>query len=162
MHRQLLRIYVLMSSVVIISSLLSTGKFGFRSSSVTRQMSTLSEKISEYGFSSVNDRLVADTDDKASPFVPRTVMNAHYVNVKPEPCSKPYLIAASLSCMDALNLPHQIDQEFVDIFSGNKLVPGLDSPYCTNYGCHRYTIHIIQTAPYMHTSLFFVIRTIPE
>ena len=29
-------------------------------------------------------------------------------------------------------------KEFVEAFSGNTLLPGLDTPYCTIYGCHSY------------------------
>ena len=29
-------------------------------------------------------------------------------------------------------------REFVEAFSGNTLLPGLDTPYCTIYGCHSY------------------------
>lgn len=72
--------------------------------------------------------------------IPRPVRNCHFVNVFPEPVPSPYFVAASSSCADAIGLDRAEMSRglFVEAFSGNKLLPGLDEPYCTIYGCHSY------------------------
>jgi uncharacterized protein YdiU (UPF0061 family) len=71
---------------------------------------------------------------------PRQIFNVHYTPVTPEPVPKPYLISASKSCAIALGLnPNELQtEEFLLGFSGNKLLPELDNPYATIYGCHCY------------------------
>ena len=99
----------------------------------------MTDILSENGFCSIRDWLRASEESSASQFLPREILGAHFCNVKPEPCQAPYLIAASPACIRLLGLPQNCsaDPEFAQIFSGNKLVPGLDAPYVTNYGCHR-------------------------
>jgi len=71
---------------------------------------------------------------------PHNVKGAHISNVLPEPVSNPYLIANSVPCADSLNLctSELTTPQFVSLFSGNSLLPGLDQPFCTNYGCHSF------------------------
>jgi hypothetical protein len=75
-------------------------------------------------------------------FTPRQIPRAHYTRVTPEPVPAPALVAASSSCATALGLdPADIETQpdtFASAFAGNSLLPGLDSPYCSNYGCHCY------------------------
>jgi hypothetical protein len=85
----------------------------------------------EYGGNS-NQRLPAN--------LPRQVKNIHYTPVLPETAPSPYLVAASKSCAAMLELdPSELHSaKFVDAFSGNLLLPRLNRPYCTVYGCHSY------------------------
>lgn len=71
---------------------------------------------------------------------PRQVRRAHYTHVLPEPVPKPTLLAASSSCAAMLNLKAEElnTSAFVEAMSGNKLLPGLDKPYATVYGCHSF------------------------
>lgn len=71
---------------------------------------------------------------------PRQVRKAHFTSVLPEKVPKPYLIGASRSCADMLNLDSNelTSAEFAAVFSGNKLLPSLGTPYATVYGCHSY------------------------
>lgn len=72
--------------------------------------------------------------------LPRQVKNIHYTPVLPETAPSPYLVAASKSCAAMLELdPSELHTaKFVDAFSGNLLLPRLNRPYCTVYGCHSY------------------------
>lgn len=115
-----------------------------RSPPPSRLLSHLTDAIAEHAFCSIRDWLRADFD-RASQFLPREVLGAHFCDVKPERCSNPYLIAVSPSCLSLLRLPEDssADPDFPSIFSGNKLIPGLDAPYVTNYGCHRCVIYSV-------------------
>lgn len=85
----------------------------------------------EYGGKS-NQRLPAN--------LPRQVKNIHYTPVLPETAPAPYLVAVSKSCAAMLELdPSELHTaKFVNAFSGNLLLPRLNMPYCTVYGCHSY------------------------
>lgn len=71
---------------------------------------------------------------------PRTVKAAHFTCVLPEKVAHPYLVAVSKACMLSLNIdPTEAEKpNFVQVFSGNELMPGMDKPYCTVYGCHSF------------------------
>jgi hypothetical protein len=71
---------------------------------------------------------------------PRNVKGAHFTHVFPESSSKPTLIANSSACAESLNLCSSdlTSDKFISLFSGNKLIPGFELPFCTNYGCHSY------------------------
>jgi uncharacterized protein YdiU (UPF0061 family) len=71
---------------------------------------------------------------------PRQVTNAHYTPVLPEPVPDPTFVAGSPSCAVMLGLsPSELaTPRFAKAFSGNELLPGLDRPYATVYGCHCY------------------------
>ena len=72
--------------------------------------------------------------------LPRQVKNIHYTPVLPETAPAPYLVAASKSCATMLELDTSElhTTKFVNAFSGNLLLPRLNRPYCTVYGCHSY------------------------
>jgi uncharacterized protein YdiU (UPF0061 family) len=85
------------------------------------------------------------TEDKVelkdgSQHFPRQVRKAHFTSVLPEPVPRPHFVAASGSCAEMLNLdPSETKtSDFAAAFGGNKLLPGLDKPYATVYGCHSY------------------------
>jgi hypothetical protein len=85
----------------------------------------------------------AENRDKTSgkaQFIPREVKNAHFSYVKTESVPKPSFIAASDACARDIGLnPEEFQNpKFVDVFGGNDVLPGLDDPYCTVYGCHSY------------------------
>jgi len=71
---------------------------------------------------------------------PRQVMKAHYTPVLPEPVPDPQFVAGSASCARMLGLqPSELATDrFTKAFAGNELLPGLDRPYATVYGCHCY------------------------
>lgn len=73
-------------------------------------------------------------------FVPRQVMGAHYISVLPEPVPAPRLVIASEPCAEALGIDADDlgSSRFAEALAGNVLLPGLDDPYCTVYGCHVY------------------------
>lgn len=104
----------------------------------TRLFSAMTDILSANAFCSIRDWL-RPSGEESSQRLPREVLGAHFCSVKPEPCPAPYLIAASAACLRLLGLPENSasDPDFAKVFSGNKLVPGLDAPYVTNYGCHR-------------------------
>eukprot|EP01040_Poterioochromonas_malhamensis_P006508 gene6508-7008_t len=71
---------------------------------------------------------------------PRQVKGCHFTYVLPEPVRKPELVIASEDCARSLGLnPSEVlTPLFTEIFAGNALIPGLDKPYATLYGCHCY------------------------
>lgn len=75
-----------------------------------------------------------------SKMFPKDLRKKHYTNVLPEQVQSPSFIAASKSCAEALELdPAEFSkEEFAQAFAGNKLLPGLEVPYATVYGCHSY------------------------
>ena len=77
---------------------------------------------------------------KETQFKPREVQGVHYTSVEPESVPAPYLIAASSSCARDIGLdPLALyTKEFLLAFSGSNLLPGLDKPWSSVYGCHCY------------------------
>lgn len=100
--------------------------------------------VSDFGLTTENSFLKylnAESTEGKQQHAPRQVYKAHLTKVLPEPVPTPYLIAASESCAKALGLaPTEFRTlKFVKAFAGNELIPGLDTPYCSNYGCHCYS-----------------------
>lgn len=75
-----------------------------------------------------------------SEIFPKQLRKKHFVHVLPEKVPTPSFIAASTSCARMLQLdPIEFQKkQFADAFSGNELLPGLDVPYATVYGCHSF------------------------
>jgi hypothetical protein len=102
------------------------------------------KSLEEFGVgeNSVLKYLVADPVEMkdGSQLFPRQIRKVHFTPVLPERVPSPYLIAASKSCANMLELnPDESNRsEFSAVFSGNNLLPGLDKPYATVYGCHSY------------------------
>jgi hypothetical protein len=100
--------------------------------------------LNEFGYLSNTTRkylLKEDVELKdGSKIFPRQVKKVHFTEVLPEPVAAPYPIAASKSCaaLLELNLKELSTDAFTQLFSGNKLVAGLDVPYATVYGCHSH------------------------
>ena len=71
---------------------------------------------------------------------PKQLRKKHFVPVLPEKVPTPSFIAASKSCAHMLELdPAELQKkQFTGVFSGNELLPGLDVPYATVYGCHSF------------------------
>eukprot|EP01032_Pedospumella_encystans_P017719 gene17719-20186_t len=71
---------------------------------------------------------------------PKQLRKKHFVPVLPEKVPTPSFIAASKSCAHMLELdPAEFQKkQFTEVFSGNELLPGLDVPYATVYGCHSF------------------------
>eukprot|EP00598_Pedospumella_elongata_P016668 CAMPEP_0185012544 /NCGR_PEP_ID=MMETSP1098-20130426/98356_1 /TAXON_ID=89044 /ORGANISM="Spumella elongata, Strain CCAP 955/1" /LENGTH=1084 /DNA_ID=CAMNT_0027541607 /DNA_START=122 /DNA_END=3379 /DNA_ORIENTATION=- len=71
---------------------------------------------------------------------PKQLRKKHFVPVLPEKVPTPSFIAASKSCAHMLELdPTEFQKkQFTEVFSGNELLPGLDVPYATVYGCHSF------------------------
>lgn len=69
----------------------------------------------------------------------RQVSGACYSRVKPTPVSQPKLVAYSKVMAEQLGLPPQLceSDDFAQVFSGNRLTPGMDS-YATCYGGHQF------------------------
>jgi hypothetical protein len=124
--------------MLLLASLLLPRTY-FPASNKAKLFSTLRQEILERGEESISWLISEQESEGRSQFQQRQILNAHFIYVKPEPCSKPYLISASPSCLQQLRFPLDTLQtkEFVETFSGNVLLPGLDTPYVTNYGCHR-------------------------
>ena len=113
-----------------------------RRSRISMSSSSTSSSLEAFGLSSLNtlqSYLVPEPGEKDQ-FLPRQVLKAHYVRVKTEASLAPYLVIASESCARALGLSVEElrRSDFPLVFAGNRPVPGLDSCYCTNYGCHVY------------------------
>lgn len=75
-----------------------------------------------------------------SQLYPRQLRKMHFTCVLPEHMPSPYLIAASSSCAIMLEVDPAVihTERFTRAFCGNELLPGLDTPYATVYGCHCY------------------------
>lgn len=71
---------------------------------------------------------------------PKQLRKKHFVPVLPEKAPTPSFIAASRSCAHMLQLDSGEfeKKQFTEVFSGNELLPGLDVPYATVYGCHSF------------------------
>jgi uncharacterized protein YdiU (UPF0061 family) len=71
----------------------------------------------------------------------REVKHAHFTFVAAEtPKTCPKIISASQNCARLVGIaPEDINSTtFCDAFCGNTLLPGLDRPYSTVYGCHSF------------------------
>lgn len=86
--------------------------------------------------------LKGETEDikDGSQIFPRQLRKKHFTCVLPEKMPRSYLIAASESCAEMIDLaPSEISTEqFAQALCGNVLLPGLDKPFATVYGCHCY------------------------
>jgi len=69
----------------------------------------------------------------------RTVKNACYSLVNPTPVSEPQLVACSAEMLAALDLSEQVgnSDDFIQVFSGNKILPGMQ-PHAMCYGGHQF------------------------
>jgi serine/tyrosine/threonine adenylyltransferase len=85
----------------------------------------------------MNNYILSQT---SSQFLPREVRAAHFVSVRPEPVPSPLLVAASRPLAATLGLQPDdlLSDAFLQAFAGNELLPGLDKPLSTVYGCHSY------------------------
>jgi uncharacterized protein YdiU (UPF0061 family) len=72
--------------------------------------------------------------------LPRQISRCHYISVDPEKIQEPYFVCVSKSCLELIGIDiSEADSDlFKSAFSGNFLLPGLDRPYATLYGCHSY------------------------
>lgn len=68
------------------------------------------------------------------------VLKAHYVQVVPEKVKAPYFVSGSTSCALSIGLDPTTfaTDKFVQAFAGNTLLPGLNNPWASVYGCHCY------------------------
>ena len=97
-----------------------------------------------FGLTAVNSfrkYLNAEETDGKQQHNPRQIYKSHYTSVLPEPVPTPYMIIGSRSCAQSLGLdPNELRTlKYVKAFAGNELLPGLDAPYSSNYGCHCYS-----------------------
>eukprot|EP00602_Paraphysomonas_sp_CaronLab_P002905 CAMPEP_0185029834 /NCGR_PEP_ID=MMETSP1103-20130426/16399_1 /TAXON_ID=36769 /ORGANISM="Paraphysomonas bandaiensis, Strain Caron Lab Isolate" /LENGTH=582 /DNA_ID=CAMNT_0027564733 /DNA_START=97 /DNA_END=1845 /DNA_ORIENTATION=+ len=71
---------------------------------------------------------------------PHEVREAHFSFVHTAKFENPYLIAVSADCAATIGIDGgQLNtSRFVQAFCGNVLLPGLDKPYASVYGCHCY------------------------
>jgi uncharacterized protein YdiU (UPF0061 family) len=69
----------------------------------------------------------------------RQIARAVYSRVQPTPVARPHLLAYSAEAAAALGLTTAdcASREFVEVFSGNKLLPGMD-PHATCYAGHQF------------------------
>lgn len=69
----------------------------------------------------------------------RQIRNALYSRVEPTPVRAPYLVHASASVANqlGLSLAQCRSDDFLQIFAGNQLLPGMD-PHATCYGGHQF------------------------
>ncbi|HAV33727.1 MAG TPA: hypothetical protein DCX79_17135, partial [Planctomycetaceae bacterium] len=67
----------------------------------------------------------------------RQVRGAAYSRVLPTPVSAPRLLAWSEDLAATLGLPLIPDDSAADVFSGNRLLPGMD-PFAMCYGGHQF------------------------
>lgn len=95
------------------------------------------------GLSTINTftkYLIGEKEKLENQFKPRQVYNSHYTHVRPEPVPSPYMVAVSSTCANLLGISENDinSDDFINAFAGNLLLPGLDQPWCSNYGCHCY------------------------
>lgn len=104
--------------------------------------SSRSRPLADVGFGAnqFTQILLAETADPQYQFKQREVRHAHYTSVIPEKVPKPYVIGVSSRCAEALELDTEEleSDDFANAFSGNALLPGLDKPWASVYGCHCY------------------------
>jgi uncharacterized protein YdiU (UPF0061 family) len=68
----------------------------------------------------------------------RQVRDAVYSRVRPTPVAAPRLLAVSREMAAQLDLDPAVDPgAFAEVFSGNRLLPGMD-PYAVRYGGHQF------------------------
>jgi len=69
----------------------------------------------------------------------RQITAASYSRVRPAPVTRPELVAYSTEVAQLLDLPADTGRtpEFVEVFSGNRVLAGMD-PYATCYGGHQF------------------------
>ena len=102
---------------------------------------TVQEWATKSADNSFLQRLIEEkAPDGMGQFDTRQVHRAHFVRVKPEKVRDPSLVIASETCAASVGLSMEAvkSQAFVDLFVGNQLPPGLDSPWASVYGCHCY------------------------
>ena len=106
---------------------------------------TTSSKNSLYSFGLSADNtftkyLIGEKETLENQFRPRQIYNSHYTSVRPESVPSPYIVAVSKTCASLVGISAEdtLSNDFIDAFSGNLLLPGLDQPWCSNYGCHCY------------------------
>ena len=115
-----------------------------RFSSGTAKPQNMLKGLNEFGLTTENSFikfLNAECTEGKEQHTPRQIYKIHYTQVNPEAVPTPYMIAASDSCAKALGLSPSVfrTSPFVKAFAGNILLPGLDAPYASNYGCHCYS-----------------------
>jgi len=131
------------------SSLLSLDSFGLTSKNTFINYLT-PEKVDDNDNDNDNDKykddimpaesIIVAEGIKKSQFIPRQVRESHYTFVLPESVPEPYYVCSSSSAAEMIGLdPIELKSTNFNLaFSGNKLLNGLDKPYCTVYGCHCY------------------------
>lgn len=69
----------------------------------------------------------------------RQIQDAMFSRVKPARVAAPYLVAASAEVAELLGLPQSYleSEEFLEVFSGNRVLDGMD-PHATCYGGHQF------------------------
>ena len=69
----------------------------------------------------------------------RLISNALFVRVAPKKPASPYLIHYSpeVAAEIGLDVSECTGKDFVDLFSGSKIIPGMD-PHATCYGGHQF------------------------
>jgi uncharacterized protein YdiU (UPF0061 family) len=69
----------------------------------------------------------------------RQISNACYSRVEPTPVAAPELVAYAVEVAELLDLTPEdcTSDAFVEVFSGNRLLPGMD-PFATCYGGHQF------------------------
>lgn len=111
------------------------------------QTRSLSSSLFNFGLSAENTLLSALTAENTcdqgrslSKQIPRQVSKAHFTYVCPEPVISPKLVHVSKSVAEVVgvDLSDVNSAAFTSAFSGNTLLPGLDSGYATVYGCHSH------------------------
>ncbi|MDT8377050.1 MAG: YdiU family protein [Mariprofundaceae bacterium] len=77
--------------------------------------------------------------DPESAIMPRQVLGACYSRVVPTPVSAPETVACSLDLALMLGLTQEDCESdlFTEVFSGNRLLPGME-PYASCYGGHQF------------------------
>ncbi len=70
---------------------------------------------------------------------PRQVARSCYSRVLPRPAAQPELVACAHEVAELIGLPKEAcnTKEFVQVFAGNRLLPGMD-PYAACYGGHQF------------------------
>ena len=107
-----------------------------------RRSMHMADRIESFGQTAENSIFSWLVEDKSKidSSISREVRGSHYVKVKPETVPEFSLVIGSRSCAESIGLePTEIDSlKFAEAFCGNKLLPGLDTPSATIYGCHSF------------------------
>jgi hypothetical protein len=115
-------------------------------------------RFGETAENSLIDKLVPFEGKISSLSLPQQIHHCHYVFVKPEQqIENPSLVYSSNDCARIIGIQKEDVKTdlFVSAFVGNILLPGLDRPYATLYGCHSYGTWFGQlgdTSPYLFYS----------